>query len=105
MEKPKFKSAFLKIFLKFRKTLIFILIFALGYTTCDIYHKVNKKSVTSSEANIIQTLGKISVAINEKDQLLIIDRTNGSYKVFQDSIGHCIFNLYAYKIQSKYEGQ
>ena len=45
-----------------------------------------------------KTLTEISIAINESDQLLIIDKQTGEYVVYQDSIGKTIFYLYANKM-------
>lgn len=106
METQKVKSKILEIVLKAGKVLLFLCIFTLGYVACDIYHRVKKEpGEAPSEAKITKTIGKVSVAINERKELMIIDRTNGSYEIYQDSIGRCIFNLYANSIQSKYEGQ
>lgn len=40
----------------------------------------------------------ITLAIDEYDNLILIDKTDGSYNVYQDSIGISIFNLYAKSI-------
>ena len=37
----------------------------------------------------------VKLAIDENNHLLIISKTDGSYTVYQDSIGYTIFNLYA----------
>ena len=106
METPKVKSKISEIVLKAMKVLLFLCIFSLGYIACDIYHIVKKEpEAAHSEAKVSKTIGKVSVAINERNELMIIDRTDGSYEIYQDSIGRCIFNLYANTIQSKYEGQ
>jgi hypothetical protein len=106
METQKVKSKISEIVLKAGKTLLFICIFTLGYIACDIYHRAKKEpGAAPSEAKVTKTIGKVSVAINERNELMIIDRTDGSYEIYQDSIGRCIFNLYANSIQSKYEGQ
>jgi len=101
-ETPRSKTT--EIFLKVGKTLLFLLTFSLGYIACDLYHLIKKKpEISHIEAKVTKTIGKISVAINERNELMIIDRTDGSYEIYQDSIGRCIFNLYANNIQSKYE--
>jgi hypothetical protein len=106
METQKVKSKISEIALKAGKALLFLCIFTLGYLACDIYHRAKKEpDAVQSEAKITKTIGKVSVAINERNELMIIDRTDGSYEIYQDSIGRCIFNLYANSIQSKYEGQ
>jgi hypothetical protein len=106
METQKVKSKISEIVLKVGKVLLFLFIFTLGYIACDIYHKAKKEpSEAPSEAKVTKTIGKVSVAINERNELMIIDRTNGSYEIYEDSIGKCIFNLYANIIYSKYQGQ
>jgi len=41
---------------------------------------------------------QIKLAIDENNNLLIIKKSDGSYIVYQDSIGYMIFNLYAKNI-------
>jgi hypothetical protein len=40
----------------------------------------------------------VKLAIDENNHLLIISKNDGSYTVYQDSIGYTIFNLYAKNI-------
>ena len=44
-----------------------------------------------------KTLSTISIALNEREELMIIDRANGAYTIYQDSVGLAIFNVYATK--------
>lgn len=37
----------------------------------------------------------ISIAINERNELMIIDRVSGDYKTYQDSVGRGIFDMYS----------
>jgi len=86
---------------KTAKTLFFVICILFGYGICEIYHltKSNK-----GEKNP-KSLKEISVAINEKGELMMMDRSNGSYQFYDDSVGVCIFNLYASKAQSQYINQ
>jgi hypothetical protein len=43
-------------------------------------------------------LQNVSVAINERKEILIIDRTTGEYSTYEDSVGMAIFNMYAGRI-------
>jgi hypothetical protein len=91
---------------KFGKFLIGVLIFGLGYFSCELYHMIKSNrsnSNTASSPKVTKKIDKVSVAINERNELMIIDRTDGSYDIYQDSIGRCIFNLYANRIQTKYQ--
>lgn len=40
-------------------------------------------------------LNAVSIAVNDRGELMIIDRTNGVYSIYQDSVGQEIFNIYA----------
>jgi len=87
------------------KVIALVLIFSLGYICSDVYHRIKKNQSDNAENNspkITKKIGKVSVAINERNELMIIDRQDGSYEIYQDSIGRCIFNLYANAIQTKY---
>ncbi len=103
----KMKNFFTDFIHKGGKIFTLILIFAFGYFCSEIYHRISnpEKEKVVAVPKETKKIGKISVAINERNELMIIDRTNGSYEIYQDSIGRCIFNLYANSIQSKYENQ
>lgn len=105
--KEKIKSLFNGFIHKGGKLITLVLIFAFGYICSDVYHRISnpQKEEVVSVSKETKKIGKISVAINERNELMIIDRTNGSYEIYQDSIGRCIFNLYARGLQSKYENQ
>jgi hypothetical protein len=66
--------------------------FFIGY-----YYWVMMNQTKTSPLKNINPLTKTSVAINERNELLIIDRATGTYTVYQDSVGLMIFNLYASK--------
>lgn len=63
------------------------------------YYNVNLTNKKVKNAwKSVKPLTEISIAINESDQLLIIDKQTGEYVVYQDSIGKTIFYLYANKM-------
>lgn len=80
------------------KISIIIIAMVIGFIAGDIYHKIMKteeeKPVPMAQKKI-NTIRETSVAINERNELLIIDRQNGEYEVYQDSVGQVIFRLYA----------
>lgn len=41
---------------------------------------------------------QVNIAIDENNHLIIINNKTGSYIIYEDSIGHTIFNLYAKNI-------
>lgn len=44
---------------------------------------------------------EVSLAIDESNNLIIIDNKSGKYTIYQDSIGQSIFKLYARNIWNK----
>ncbi len=44
------------------------------------------------------TLDNVSIAVDEKNHIFIIDKHTGEYQVFSDSVGITIFKMYAGKI-------
>lgn len=67
--------------------------FFIGY-----YYWVMTNKADKSQWSNIKLMKTTSVAINERDELLVIDRTTGLYSIYQDSVGMVIFNLYANKM-------
>jgi|688.fasta_scaffold32143_6 hypothetical protein len=65
--------------------------FIIGFT----YHKLTSKNeIPPKEINRVFKKD-VSVAIDETNNLIIINNETGDYTLFQDSIGNTIFNLYA----------
>jgi len=48
---------------------------------------------------------KVSTAIDERGELLIINRSDGTYKIYSDSVCNGIFNLKANKIYKDMQGK
>jgi hypothetical protein len=42
-----------------------------------------------------------SVAVNERGELMIIDRKTGAYTLYENGLGQSIFNIYANRIYQK----
>jgi archaellum component FlaG (FlaF/FlaG flagellin family) len=98
MEKQQILEKALDASKKIGTILLFCIAVALGYSVCEIYHYTKNKSTQDAKS-----IDQVSVAINESGELMLIDRKSGEYEIYQDSIGEAIFNLYANKIQSRYE--
>ena len=47
-----------------------------------------------------QSVDKVSIAVDENNQILIINRETGEYQIFSDSVGITIFKMYANRIYS-----
>ena len=105
MERKEIFEKTSKVLKEALKILGFVGLVALGYILSELYHystaEKNKESVSSPK--VTKTIRQTSVAINERNELMIIDRTTGEYEIYQDSIGQSIFNLYATRIQSEYQ--
>ncbi len=46
----------------------------------------------------IYTTSNVSIAVNEGNELMLIDRANGKYQMYSDSIGMTIFKMYSNRI-------
>jgi hypothetical protein len=90
----------LNIFAKKLGNLLIVAIAMIAGFFIGYYYWVMMNHSKVSPLKNINPLSKTSVAINERNELLVIDRANGTYTVYQDSVGLMIFNLYASK---KYE--
>lgn len=60
------------------------------------------KSDKEIELNVTKVnKSEVNIAIDESDNLIIIDNETGKYIIYQDSIGESIFKLYARNIWNK----
>jgi len=69
--------------------------FFIGY----YYFVFIDKTAHHSPMKEIRTIHTTSIAISERNELLLLNRVTGDYTVYQDSVGLAIFNMYA---QTKY---
>jgi hypothetical protein len=67
--------------------------FSIGY-----YYDLVKKSFHKEAKFTSVRKSEIKLAIDENNNLLIIRESDGSYTVYQDSVGYTIFGLYAKNI-------
>ena len=90
------------------KIAIIAIAMVFGFIVGDVYHRITDrdKESTSNVVNLknVHKIKTTSVAINERNELLIIDRESGTYEIYQDSIGTMVFSLYAGKIYSNTVG-
>lgn len=80
------------------KAALIVLAMGAGFGCSEIYHFVKSKSKAEIPQNV-KKMQSTSVAMNERNELMIIDRVDGSYQIFQDSVGMQVFRLYAGRIQ------
>ena len=72
------------------------------------YSKIKNAPEANKPTMQIQPAVKIkdvSIAINERNEMLIIDRKTGEYMTYQDSVGMAVFTLYAGKIYTSKTAQ
>lgn len=78
------------------KNLVFIFTIGasltVGFIVGYYYIKINQSYTVKKET---KTTTNTSVAINEKNQLIIIDKSNDSYQIYSDSVGMNVFKMYA----------
>lgn len=67
--------------------------FFIGRISHDILPKVESTPTMKFHKDI-------SIAVNESNQMLIIDKKSGKYEMFEDSVGVTIFKMYANRIYS-----
>jgi hypothetical protein len=46
----------------------------------------------------IHSIKNVSIAVNESNELMLIDRSTGKYQMYSDSIGVAIFKMYSNRI-------
>ena len=72
-----------------------VLGFAVGRYTSDF---PPKKEVVVNPYQKAFTPGEISIAVNEANELMLIERKTGKYVMYSDQIGMTIFRMYTNRI-------
>lgn len=87
----------LKIFIKhFMFYLIFALSLAAGFFIGYYYNTIKSYAIPKKQEMILKT--DVKIAIDENNNMLVINKKDGTYITYQDSIGYIIFNFYAKNI-------
>jgi hypothetical protein len=76
------------------KAAVIVIAIGVGFASAEIYHFIQVKS-KAQNLQIVKKMCNTSVAMNERNELMIINRVDGTYQIFQDSVGIQIFKLYA----------
>jgi len=76
------------------------IILATGFTVGYYYNKL-RESMEPNSWKEVKTLQNTSVAINESGELLLIDRKDGDFTIYEDKVGKTIFEMYAAKTYYK----
>lgn len=106
MEKFNLKSALekVKVFIKhFMFYVVFVLSLIAGFSVG--YHYKTLVSLTKNNISKPEVVMKqdISLAIDESNNLLVINKKDGTYILYEDSVGRTIFNLYAKNIWGEHK--
>jgi hypothetical protein len=73
-----------------------------GFGISQVYTSLSREDVKSiGPARQAKRLSEISIAINERNELLIFDRKKDDYQVYADSVGQAIFNIYASRLYNQ----
>jgi len=67
-------------------------------TVIGYYYHHFTKTKSTIKVDEVKTIAETSVAINERKELLIIDRASGRYVIYDDSVGTAIFTMYANRL-------
>ncbi len=81
-----------------KKSFIYvILVFSClaSFTTGYFYKTMNTKSVECKTEVERVKKGQVNLAIDQNNNLIMINLQTGSYTIYEDSIGNTIFSLYA----------
>lgn len=57
-----------------------------------------KAKMQSQTMQPVKQAEQTSVALNERGEMMIINRSTGKYEIYADTVGYLIFNLYAAKM-------
>ena len=69
--------------------------FVIGRWTSDF---PPKQEVSSNPYNNVYSSTKVSIAVNEANELMLVDRETGKYQMYSDSVGMSIFKMYSNRI-------
>lgn len=100
IQKETVKTAFEKVkqFLSaLSKVAIVILAMATGFAAGNLYYRYTN-SLQAKTMQKARTQEETSIAINERGEIMVIDRKSGFYEVYSDTVGKMIFDLYASKM-------
>lgn len=72
----------------------------LGFIGGEVY-RAYIKGLEISRMPIVQKVNQTSIAINDRGELMIINRESGKYVLYEDSVGLSIFRQYASQVYIK----
>lgn len=78
---------------------LMIVMLVIGYFIGKFSFELFKPTEVTTTPSV-RSMNEISIAINESNDILIIDRKDGTYEMFSDSVGMTIFRMYAGRIKN-----
>jgi hypothetical protein len=78
---------------------LIIALFAGGVIGYYYHHFTKTRDVIRVDQ--VNTMDMTSVALNERNELMIIDRSTGRYVIYEDSVGSAIFAMYANRMYAR----
>jgi len=85
------------------KIAIIMIAISVGFFAGELYYKSKNNTTEKLPMDLkeVHTLKQTSIAINERDELLIIDRRAGNYEIYDPAVGKVVFRLYASQMAIK----
>ena len=79
------------------KITIILTALIVGFVAGELYHRANQKKEEKLPMDLktVHSLKETSIAINERNELLVINRNTGTYEIYEDAVGKVILRLYA----------
>lgn len=96
------KEKMLKLVKPAMNVVIVVSLATLGFQAGNLYGSSQKEEVevTNPYAHAFSPK-EISIAVNESNELIMIERATGKYIVYSDTIGQTIFGMYANRIHQE----
>jgi hypothetical protein len=89
-----------KFFSNLGKVTMLVIAMGAGFGASEVYHYFQQNNKASSMQKI-RVLKETSAAINERGELMLIDRKTGTFIVYEDSVARVVFDLVAGNIVSR----
>ena len=106
MDKEKIKVMMNNSVITGKKIVLFMFLVLFGYFLSESFHYVKshqpEPAATSPKTKCVS---ETSVSVNERGELLILDRTSGEYQIYEDSFAIAIFTVYANDMEAKYKNK
>jgi hypothetical protein len=85
------------------KIFIVTLAIVIGFICGEYYYKSKetKRNNLPMDFKNIRKIDETSIAINERDELMIINRKSGKYEIYDSAVGRVVFRMYASQMAAK----